>query len=159
MVIDYLIKQTNASDIDKCISVSTTSELARLEAHLSLRAEESQMGRNEMIRNNVFNNPNDTRFCNQSLAALYQRKAYTAGLIFSRGNFLSDTTRMICGSLADTCRDSRSVTSHVFDVHSSNLVAGANGCEVLLFPKSAMINFFDSNPGVLMSLLGTQVVI
>ncbi|KAG7361520.1 metallo-beta-lactamase superfamily protein [Nitzschia inconspicua] len=44
-------------------------------------------------------------------------------------------------------------------VHSSTLTAGKDGCVVLLFPKSTLIPFLDEYPGLLLSLLGTQVVV
>jgi CRP-like cAMP-binding protein len=47
--------------------------------------------------------------------------------------------------------------SHV--VHSSTLTAGKDGCVVLVFPKSTLIPFLDDYPGLLLSLLGTQVVV
>ena len=44
-------------------------------------------------------------------------------------------------------------------VHSSTLAAGKDGCVVLVFPKASLILFLDEYPGLLLSLLGTQVVL
>jgi CRP-like cAMP-binding protein len=44
-------------------------------------------------------------------------------------------------------------------VHSSTLAAGKEGCVVLVFPKTSLIPFLDEYPGLLLSLLGTQVVV
>jgi hypothetical protein len=44
-------------------------------------------------------------------------------------------------------------------MHSSTLTAGKDGCVVLVFPKMSLIPFLDEFPGLLLSLLGTQVVI
>jgi hypothetical protein len=44
-------------------------------------------------------------------------------------------------------------------VHSSTLAAGKEGCVVLVFSKSSLIPFLDEYPGLLLSLLGTQVVV
>lgn len=44
-------------------------------------------------------------------------------------------------------------------VHSSTLTAGKEGCVVLVFPKANLIPFLDEYPGLLLSLLGTQVVV
>jgi hypothetical protein len=44
-------------------------------------------------------------------------------------------------------------------IHSSTLTAGKDGCIVLVFPKSTLIPFLDDYPGLLLSLLGTQVVV
>jgi CRP-like cAMP-binding protein len=47
--------------------------------------------------------------------------------------------------------------SHI--VHTSTLTAGKDGCVVLVFPKQSLIPFLDEYPGLLLSLLGTQVVV
>jgi hypothetical protein len=39
------------------------------------------------------------------------------------------------------------------------LTAGKDGCVVLVFPKASLIPFLDEFPGLLLSLLGTQVVV
>ena len=44
-------------------------------------------------------------------------------------------------------------------VHTSTLTAGRDGCVVLVFTKASLIPFLDGNPGLLLSLLGTQVVV
>ncbi|KAI2499040.1 Metallo-beta-lactamase superfamily [Fragilaria crotonensis] len=44
-------------------------------------------------------------------------------------------------------------------VHSSTLTAGKDGCVVLVFLKPSLIPFLDEYPGLLLSLLGTQVVV
>ena len=44
-------------------------------------------------------------------------------------------------------------------VHTSTLTAGKDGCVVLVFPKATLIAFLDEYPGLLLSLLGTQVVV
>jgi hypothetical protein len=108
------------------------------------------------------------RFANKVLARLYSRRAYTENLIFSRGNFLSDTSRMVSGDLANIHRSagmgsarSSIGTSSSSDHHShtSNLMAGPLGCVVMVFPRSTLVPFLDSNPGVLLCLLGSQVVV
>jgi len=42
-------------------------------------------------------------------------------------------------------------------VHTSTLAAGKDGCVVLILPKASLIPFLDNYPGLLLSLLGTQV--
>ena len=44
-------------------------------------------------------------------------------------------------------------------VHNSTLAAGKDGCVALVFSKSSLIPLFDEHPGLLLSLLGTQVVL
>lgn len=44
-------------------------------------------------------------------------------------------------------------------VHNTTLAAGKDGCVVVVFPKASLIPFLDEYPGLLLSLLGTQVVI
>lgn len=129
------------------------------------------------------------RFANKVLGRLYSRRAFTGGLVFSRGHFLGDVSKMVAGLLATDGSEadpdfghsygfgdkSESQTDNVLEtiteliineqegdhqvVHSSTLTAGKEGCVVLVFPKSALIPFMDEYPGLLLSLLGTQVVV
>ena len=43
--------------------------------------------------------------------------------------------------------------------HNSTLAAGKDGCVVLTLPKLGLLPFLNDNPGFLLSLLGTQVVV
>lgn len=129
------------------------------------------------------------RFANKVLGRLYSRRAFTGGLVFSRGHFLGDVSKMVAGllssdyeheqdgscpvygfgdkvegskeplsdNLTDMVIHEQEGDSHV--VHSSTLTAGNNGCVVLIFPKESLIPFLDDYPGLLLSLLGTQVVV
>ena len=122
------------------------------------------------------------------LGRLYSRRAFTGGLVFSRGHFLGDVSKMVAGLLSsDGSSESAEngpqygfgdkLESHQVDkalatiteasgsenaqriMHDSTLVAGKDGCVVLVFPKSSLIPFLDEYPGLLLSLLGTQVVV
>jgi hypothetical protein len=129
------------------------------------------------------------RFANKVLGRLYSRRAFTGGLVFSRGHFLGDVSKMVAGLMSADASEgdddfgrsygfgdkSESQTDNVLEtiteliineqkgdhqvVHSSTLSAGKEGCVVLVFPKSALIPFMDDFPGLLLSLLGTQVVV
>mmetsp|Transcript_31615 Transcript_31615/g.52175 ORF Transcript_31615/g.52175 Transcript_31615/m.52175 type:complete len:1449 (+) Transcript_31615:454-4800(+) len=138
------------------------------------------------------------RFANKVLGRLYSRRAFTGGLIFSRGHFLGDVSKMVAGLLStdiesdfvrqDTDDEAggpkygfgeklegknNSASSHLETVneiihgqegdaqvvHTSTLTAGKEGCVVLVFPKGSLIPFLDEYPGLLLSLLGTQVVV
>ena len=132
------------------------------------------------------------RFANKVLGRLYSRRAFTGGLVFSRGHFLGDVSKMVAGLLSpefdepDVHSDDpfpgygfgdkteggqdflhENLTDMVIheqegenrSVHSSTLTAGKEGCVVLVFPKASLIPFLDEYPGLLLSLLGTQVVI
>ena len=117
------------------------------------------------------------RFENKVLGRIHSREAYTGGLVFSRGHFLGDISRMFYGhvntdSLADNPApafdfSSESLKDRVIQEkdsedgqeHSSTLIAGKDGCVVLEFDKSTLIPFLDEYPGLLLSLLGTQVVV
>ena len=132
------------------------------------------------------------RFANKVLGRLYSRRAFTGGLVFSRGHFLGDVSRMVAGLLSsDTASELNEDFGHPYGfgdsggdgftgdnvletiteliiheqegdhhiMHSSTLTAGKEGCVVLLFSKSALIPFLDEYPGLLLSLLGTQVVV
>lgn len=162
-----------AVENDKLLqNVHPNSEYSRLEARLRIRAEEVESGteasdgpvedeQKEMIE---ALQAHSDKFANKVLARLYARRAYTENLIFSRGNFLSDTSRMVSGVLANTetggyGRSSLATGGADNHCHTSNLVAGQSGCVVLVFPRATLVPFLDSNPGVLLCLLGTQVVV
>jgi hypothetical protein len=167
-------------EADKALqNVHPNSEYARLEVGLQHRADEMEAsmaametiegygGRSIMLpRDEAGQSPRD-RFANKVLARLYSRKAYTENLIFSRGNFLSDTSRMVSGDLANinksagmgSHRSSIGATIGDHHCHTSNLIAGPEGVVVMVFHRSTLVPFLDSNPGVLLCLLGTQVVV
>jgi hypothetical protein len=162
-------------DVDKLLeNVHPNSEYAKLELVLSVRSEEIEepeaagsMADQEKRRAEIVQAHRD-KFANKVLARLYSRRAWTEHLIFSRGNFLSDTSRMVSGDLANIgntldvsrCSFTGSTstgTDHHY--HTSNLIAGPQGCVLMVFPRSTLVPFLDSNPGVLLCLLGTQVVV
>lgn len=126
------------------------------------------------------------RFANKVLGRLYNRRAFASGLVFSRGHFLGDIEKMVEGLLSsavpegEAARDDEldqfgfgdnddalsmdTMTIHELEggkqtAHSSTLAAGKDGCVVLILPKSSLIPFLDAQPGLLLSLLGTQVVV
>lgn len=125
------------------------------------------------------------RHANKQLVKLYNSRAFTAGLVFSRGHFLGDVSKMVGGLLSSnydnatyydddgmygyqrrgTISTCPKETAHEkkceqpADVHSSTLAAGKDGCVVLKFSKANLEPFFDEHPGLLLSLLGTQVVL
>lgn len=129
---------------------------------------------------------------NKQLVRLYNRRAVTAGLVFSKGHFLGDISKMVAGLLSSTHDDDGyfnddSSANYGFGekeegntnsrqgpigemiiheqegdqliVHSSTLAAGKDGCVVLAFSSSKLIPFLNEYPGLLLSLLGTQVVL
>lgn len=120
------------------------------------------------------------RYANKVLGRLYHRRAYTAGLVFGRGHFLGDVSKMMTVSLGggssgldeygfgdkndglkgDYINESipESEGDRLF-LHTSTLAAGKDGCVVIVFPKASLITFLDEYPGILLSLLGTQVVV
>lgn len=137
------------------------------------------------------------RFANKVLGRLYSRRAFTHGLMFSRGHFLGDVSKMVAGVLSSDVSSelndesspsygfgemsesgehgrrnsqSKEISLNVAEMviheqgnhnimHSSTLTAGKDGCVVLVFPKSSFGPFLDEYPGLLLSLLGTQVVV
>lgn len=128
------------------------------------------------------------RFANKVLGRLYNRRAFASGLVFSRGHFLGDIEKMVEGLLSsavpegetargiydefdqfgfgenDDALSMGTMTIHELEggkhtAHSSTLAAGKDGCVVLILPKSSLIPFLDAQPGLLLSLLGTQVVV
>jgi len=152
-------------------NVPPNSEYARLEIGLQLRVEEMELDVYEQSKDLLpkeerMRNARD-RFANKVLARLYSRRAYTSGLVFSRGHLLSDTSRMVSGNLAHIHHTGRQESTGSIanglagdhHCHTSNMVAGPDGCVVMVFPRSSLVQFLDGNPGVLLSLLGTQVVV
>jgi hypothetical protein len=127
------------------------------------------------------------RFANKVLGRLYNRRAFASGLVFSRGHFLGDIEKMVEGLLSSTegedfgrraydeleqfdlneNSDTLSLdTTTLYELdgsqhtaHTSTLAAGKDGCVVLILPKTSLIPFLDAHPGLLLSLLGTQVVV
>ena len=146
---------------DKLLAVPPNSEYARLETALQHRVEK--------MDNDVYDHPRDMlpreelaqnardRFANKVMARLYSRRAYSSGLIFSRGHFLSDISRMVSGDLAYVQHsDDKKDRGHC---HSSNMIAGRNGCVAMVFQRSSLVPFLEGNPGVLLTLLGTHAVV
>uniref|UniRef100_A0A7S0FVL8 Uncharacterized protein n=1 Tax=Minutocellus polymorphus TaxID=265543 RepID=A0A7S0FVL8_9STRA len=155
---------------DRLINVSPNSEFSRMEIALQMRAEdiesEALTHQGTLLPREERSRSARDRFINKVLARLNARHAYTSGTIFSRGHFLSDTSRMVSGSLAyiqgkagDEMDESSCELRGEHHYHSSTIVAAEEGCVVMLFQRESLIAFFDAHPGVLLSLLGTQAVV
>lgn len=137
------------------------------------------------------------RFMNKALVRLYDRRAFTGGLVFSRGHFLGDVSKMVAGLLSNAgdssvnvdvggqgdeslpsygfgekkeskskeSEDLSNMVIHEKDdeeghiTHTSTLTAEQEGCIVLVFPGESLTKFLDAHPGLLLSLLGTQVIV
>jgi len=135
------------------------------------------------------------RFVNKTLVRLYDRRAFTGGLVFSKGHFLGDVSKMVAGLLSSSGESSVNVdvgapgdempsygfgekkeakrnenenlsnmVIHERDeesriLHTSTLTAAQQGCIVLVFPRGSLTEFLDAHPGLLLSLLGTQVIV
>ena len=127
------------------------------------------------------------RFANKVLCRLSNKRSIASGLIFSRGHFLGDIEKMVEGLLSsanegeisaennngltqsfgfgelDDALSLDTMTLHDnfghHSVHSSTLAAGKDGCVVMVLQKASLLPFLDAHPGLLLSLLGTQVVV
>lgn len=177
MLSEQPFKQSNGSFVttkyvatqDKELkNISANSEYARLETILRDRADlfedDVHEHSNEFLATEAKLRHARDNFANKVLGRLYSRRAYTSNLIFSRGHFLSDTSRMVSGSLAHTHGHIPSPTTgktqSKFDhLHGSELIAGPFGCVVLVFPRASLISFLELNPGILLNLLGTQALV
>jgi hypothetical protein len=161
----------NFEEDKQLFNIPPNSEYARLEIGLQLRVEEMELDVYEQSKDLLpkeerMRNARD-RFANKVLARLYSRRAYTSGLVFSRGHLLSDTSRMVSGNLAHIHHAGRQRKTSSMSLglsgdhhcHTSNMIAGPDGCVAMVFPRSSLVPFLDGNPGVLLSLLGTQVVV
>ena len=111
-----------------------------------------------------------------------------SSLVFSRGHFLGDVSKMVAKRLSSSEHNEQypddDVNSIFYGygaepkkglldkemiihereedemvVHTTTLMAGPDGCVVVVFKKANFIPFLDEYPGTLLSLLGTQVVI
>ena len=51
------------------------------------------------------------------------------------------------------------ISSEQIYTYTSTLVAGEKGCTIIAIPKDRLASFLDDNPGVLLSLLGTQITV
>ena len=132
------------------------------------------------------------RFVNKALVRLSDRRAFTGGLVFSKGHFLGDVSKMVAGLLSNAedssgavgeqedepsygfgekkeskKRESKNLRNMVIReieedrniTHTSTLTAEKQGCIVLVFPRKSLTEFLDAHPGLLLSLLGTQVLV
>ena len=142
-------------EFDKVIQdVSGNSEFARLESLLTARVYDDFDDRSSVGKGL---RTTEDRFINRMLGRLYTARRYTASLVFSKGAFLCDTSRMVSGELVARHEGNESSGSGAF--HSSNLLVGSEGCVAFVFPKTTFAPFLDSHPGLLLSLQGTQVVV
>ena len=138
------------------LDISRTSEYGRLETILTRRAKQFD-SRIENLAEDTLWNVIKGRFANKVLGRLYSRRAYTSGLVFCRGGFLCDVSKIMSGSVSAGKEGDFVATEIGF--HTSNLVAGEKGCTVIPIPKDRLVSFLDDNPGVLLSLLGTQITL
>lgn len=156
------------------------------DSHIEFLDDNEVAGRCRSTRSSIYRRRSShARKANKVLGRLYNRRAFTGGLVFSRGHFLGDVSKMVAGLLASDLDSDmiEEATRYSFGeqvegtddavlseliipedgpeqvTHSSTLTAGKDGCIVLVFPKSSIIPFLDQYPGVLLSLLGTQVVV
>lgn len=193
---DYLQKEgSNESDVSASESnddTDTHADDAEMESQLDYTfTDDVDPGVRSRRTSVIRRRSSRARFANKVLGRLYSRRAFTSGLVFSRGHFLGDVSKMVAG-LVPTDGSSHvhdeSAPSYGFGdksegnysetrlediteliiheqegdhhiMHSSTLTAGKDGCVVLVFPKMSLIPFLDEYPGLLLSLLGTQVVV
>jgi len=173
---------------------SDTDESQQHECHLDYTfTDEADSGFRSKRSSVIRRRSSRARKANKVLGRLYNRRAFTGGLVFSRGHFLGDVSKMVAGLLSidndgelqanaddgpaygfgdqaegspDESQPDTIAGSTIPEegeqqqiTHSSTLTAGKDGCVVLVFPKSSLIPFLDQFPGLLLSLLGTQVVV
>jgi hypothetical protein len=174
---DLIDVATVQGDVEK-----RTDSFIQQEASNKLISKRHSTG--ELNENLMPRRPSKERFANKVLGRLYNRRMQAHGLVFSRGHFLGDIEKMVEGLLSsvnDGELDRGSSTLFDFDdvdtvtsretltifeneggkhtAHTSTLAAGKDGCLVMVLPKSSLIPFLDQYPGLLLSLLGTQVVV
>ena len=93
----------------------------------------------------------------------FNRRVVSNKEILRRGHFLSNVAEMILQpgdgtrkwSVGEELVNCGSGTGR----HCSTLRAGSDGCIVVRFSKDSFIAFLDCHPGVLLSLLGTEIIV
>lgn len=113
------------------------------------------------------------RFTNKIFSRLYMSSEKEYGHFeFTRGNFVGDVSRIV-GDLAISASDlqsrrdlmssqrpsSNSSKLEREERNRSSLVAGKKGCVVVSIRKENLRKYLDNNPGLLLCLLGTEVVV
>jgi CRP-like cAMP-binding protein len=195
---DYLQKEGSADELDLSVGESTEEHDAlytddtEIESQLDYTfTDEADPGVPSRRTSVIRRRSSRARFANKVLGRLYNRRAFTGGLVFSRGHFLGDVSKMVAGLVGSSGfwplvqdesaptygfgdKDEERSEKRLEDIteliiheqegdhrimHSSTLTAGKDGCVVLVFPKMSLIPFLDEYPGLLLSLLGTQVVV
>jgi hypothetical protein len=91
------------------------------------------------------------------LSSDYEHEQDGSFPVYGFGDKVEGSKQPLSDNLTDMVIHEQEGDSHV--VHSSTLTAGNNGCVVLIFPRESLIPFLDDYPGLLLSLLGTQVVV
>ena len=173
-------------------SVASSQDGDSISQDSELHSEHGEDGSRDRRSSMIRRRSSRARFANKVLGRLYSRRAFTGGLVFSRGHFLGDVSKMVAGLLSSDYIETETLTDQSFPsygfgdkiegtkdtysenltdmiiheqegdnhiVHTSTLTAGKDGCVVLVFPKLNLIPFLDEYPGLLLSLLGTQVVV
>lgn len=190
-----LLKRAESLGKDENVSI-TESYQSHDEFSLSTDGQNSEERAEDHDRRSSFTRRRSSRarFVNKTLVRLYDRRTFTGGLVFSRGHFLGDVSKMVSGLVnsavdvssaedinahgeepsygfgekAESKKNENGILSemviHEKDgegriLHTSTLTAGAEGCIVLVFPRETLTGFLDSYPGLLLSLLGTQVIV
>lgn len=98
-------------ELDKLLQDFTNdSEFSKLERMLSLRVERQEADaedreNDELLPREIRAQRARDRFANKVLARLYASRKFTLGLTFTRGCFLSDTSRMVSGELVHESLD------------------------------------------------------
>ena len=185
---DFLAKEGSSLTMELSSDEANTDVAQQSESHLDHTfTDDFDPGTRSRRVSVVRRRSSRARHANKVLGRLYSRQASAGGLVFSRGHFLGDMSKMVSGLLAsdvtlDTVREDDdyefgekslselsttqlealhvSLTddkSHL--KHSSTLIAGKDGCVALVFAKSSLIGFLDEYPGFLLSLLGTQAIV
>lgn len=160
---------------DLCDALTVNDEVKTIKKKPFVKAEESVT---EKISTKDQIESTKDRFANKVLCRLSNKRSIASGLIFSRGHFLGDIEKMVEGLLSSAdegeisargfgaFNDELSLDTMTLDlnlahhtVHSSTLAAGKDGCVVMVLQKASLLPFLDAHPGLLLSLLGTQVVV
>ena len=110
------------------------------------------------------------RLTNKIFSRLYITEERYNDFLFTRGNFIGDVSRIV-GDLAYAASLARSTRrldntnndllgkKQIDERYQSSLIAGENGCVAVSISKANLKKYLDNNPGLLLCLVGTEVVV
>ncbi|CAJ1962955.1 unnamed protein product [Cylindrotheca closterium] len=137
-------------------NINRNSEYSRLLECLQSRADEfnvDEEGENSEEEDSKTNDDGSTVI--KAATAQKEQRDKFANKVLARFGDLATINKM--GGRSSSIASGGSNNDH--HCHTSTMLAGKQGCVAMVFPKSSLVPFLDANPGLLLSLLGTKVLV